>query len=122
MSNDVVDRFGFLHRSRRSRAAFTLLELLIVIAIIILLFSIFIPVVSRARESARRTMCISNLSAIAEAIIHYANDNDGSLPYAAAKGPPGPGHLDGDWIYWESTPPGPNSPINKIGIGGIGPY
>lgn len=46
---------------RKGRKAFTLVELLVVIAIIALLVAILLPVLSRARESARNTVCKNNL-------------------------------------------------------------
>jgi prepilin-type N-terminal cleavage/methylation domain-containing protein len=42
------------------RHGFTLIELLVVIAIIAILAAILFPVFARARESARKTMCMSN--------------------------------------------------------------
>src|SRR5579864_6739269 len=82
MSNNVVDSFGRLQARRRS--GFTLLELLLVIAIIVLLASILLPVVSKARESARRTACMNNLRQISQAVLAYVSDNDGAFPFAAA--------------------------------------
>jgi prepilin-type N-terminal cleavage/methylation domain-containing protein len=62
------------------RAAFTLIELLVVIAIIAVLAGILFPVFSRARESARRTACASNLKQLGLAIQMYASDADGLIP------------------------------------------
>jgi prepilin-type N-terminal cleavage/methylation domain-containing protein/prepilin-type processing-associated H-X9-DG protein len=63
------------------RAAFTLVELLIVIAIIGVLVGLLMPTVSGARESARRTACASNLRQISGCLTVYAADNDRKLPY-----------------------------------------
>ncbi|MCZ7623964.1 MAG: type II secretion system GspH family protein [Candidatus Kuenenia sp.] len=51
----------------RGISGFTLIELLVVIAIIGILVSILLPVLGKARESARRTQCASNLKHIAGA-------------------------------------------------------
>jgi prepilin-type N-terminal cleavage/methylation domain-containing protein/prepilin-type processing-associated H-X9-DG protein len=67
-----------LHISRRS--AFTLIELLTVIAIIGILAAIIIPMVGRVRDSAKSSRCISNLRQITLASSLYANENRGRLP------------------------------------------
>jgi len=61
---------------------FTLIEILVVIAIIVLLAAITFPTFSRARENARRTSCASNLKQIGVGLLQYTQDNDELLPRA----------------------------------------
>lgn len=62
------------------KRAFTLIELLAVMAIIAILAAILLPAMARARDKARQTACISNLKQVNLAIHLYADDNSGSLP------------------------------------------
>ncbi|MFB3883506.1 MAG: prepilin-type N-terminal cleavage/methylation domain-containing protein [Armatimonadota bacterium] len=60
----------------RNRRGFTLIELLVVIAIIGILAAMVFPVFARARESARKAVCLSNVKNIALAINMYLADNN----------------------------------------------
>jgi len=65
---------------RRSAIAFTLIELLVVIAIIAILAAVLLPVFAQARESARKTQCMSNLRQMGLAIQMYLQDADETMP------------------------------------------
>jgi prepilin-type N-terminal cleavage/methylation domain-containing protein/prepilin-type processing-associated H-X9-DG protein len=64
----------------RKRNGFTLVELLVVIGIIALLISILLPSLNRARESAQRVACLSNLRSTMQMMHLYAADNKGQIP------------------------------------------
>ena len=66
----------------RRRHGFTLIELLVVIAIIGILAAMVFPVFARARESARKAVCLSNVKNLALAIQMYLADNNDTLPPA----------------------------------------
>jgi len=68
------------HRS----AAFTLVELLVVIAVIGILASLLLPALSKAHGSGRRTACLNNLRQIGVGMLLYAEDNEGLIPRANA--------------------------------------
>jgi len=63
-----------------TRRAFTLIELMVVIAIIALLVALLVPALSRAKESGRRTACASNIRQLNVAMAIYIGDNEGSFP------------------------------------------
>ena len=85
--------------SKVKRAAFTLVELLVVIGIIGLLIGILLPVLSGIQARGREIKCQSNLRQIGQAIHNYAAENKGSMPFG---------------FYWD-----PGEPVtwNPVGSG-----
>lgn len=67
---------------KTERSAFTLIELLTVIAIIGILAAILIPVVGAVRENARAAKCMSNMRQFGQGIHMYAQENGGRVPPA----------------------------------------
>lgn len=71
------------NRTLQVRRAFTLIEILVVVAIIALLVAILLPSLSQAREQARRGMCANNIRQMNMACIQYAqNDKTGMYMYS----------------------------------------
>lgn len=68
-------------------SGFTIVELLVAISIIVVLAAIAFPVISTAKERARRAVCMNNLRQIGLAILMYAADNGQRTPPQ----PEGPG-------------------------------
>ena len=84
------------------RRAFTLVELLVVVAIIAILLALLLPTLNRAREHSRRIACASNLRQLAHALVLYGNDNGGWFPSSSVsriQAQPGT-YAPSDWIFW----------------------
>ena len=77
----VVSRHIAPHRITHRRAGFTLVEILVVIAIIGILAAILFPVFRNAREAAKRTSCASNLKQLGLAFQQYTKDYGDRYPY-----------------------------------------
>jgi prepilin-type N-terminal cleavage/methylation domain-containing protein/prepilin-type processing-associated H-X9-DG protein len=86
----------------KKNEGFTLIEVLIVIAIISILAAILFPVFARARENARRASCQSNLKQIALGVIQYTQDYDERLP-SIEMGAGTNGGTTSDWILWSDA-------------------
>lgn len=99
------------------RVAFTLIEMLVVIAVIMILAMLLLPSLSRAKESGRVAKCAANLHHLQMAVINYAGGVvDGSLPAAVSSWNQ---NADGtwsrsrgwvDWGNWTSYPT--NGPVS----------
>lgn len=70
-------------RNEKKCNIFTLIELLIVIAIIAILAGMLLPALNAARDKARAIACQSNLSQLGKGFIMYMDDQNGLLPYGA---------------------------------------
>jgi prepilin-type N-terminal cleavage/methylation domain-containing protein len=77
--NKMVTKFG--HRFG-SRSGLTLVESLVVLAIIAILVGLLYPALSAYQDMGRRAQCLNNLRQIGIGLVNYAADNDGMLPPA----------------------------------------
>jgi prepilin-type N-terminal cleavage/methylation domain-containing protein len=83
----------------RRKLAFTLPELLIVLAIITILASVLFPVLSQAKASAYKVTCLSNFKNLQIASLQYVNDwNDRAMPVNHQPSAPANSQNDRTWV------------------------
>ncbi len=70
----------------KNNHAFTLIELLIVISIIIVIMGLVLPVLSMVRGKAKQAVCMSNMGQMFKCFAQYAIENDGYLPLESNSG------------------------------------
>lgn len=93
------------------RHAFTLVELLVVIAIIALLIGLLLPALAKARESARTSTCLSNMKQVGLANAAFMNDNNDVMPIRAKPRNPADPEED-QWAQNSSYTHGGRSPLS----------
>ncbi len=84
MKNKIYSKYpyGMILSGRGFIPYFTMIELLIVIAIIAILAAMLLPALNAARETAKKIQCVSNLKQMITATHMYAQDNQGLIPPA----------------------------------------
>lgn len=82
ISEPLVEAHAF-HRFAKGNRSFTLIEMLVVVAILSILIALFFPVIGRMREAQRGIVCLSNLRQIGVGMSLYMAENDGWTPKPA---------------------------------------
>lgn len=98
--------------SIRGRRAFTLIELLIVVAIVAVLIAIIVPAISRAREQARIVKCLVQQRSLVQAVSMFADQHNGYGQLMVVGGTRLPIHRQ----RYAYEPPGRMFPSNGAGL------
>jgi len=100
-------------------AAFTLVELLVVIGIIAVLISILLPTLQKAREAGNRTQCLSNLKSVYTLLRVYEANYKGSVPMGVGAATGGQMFESNNYFLARqaTTNPHPGTNIRYVGLG-----
>src|SRR5215831_8501381 len=85
----------------RSRSGFTLVELLVVMAIIAILMALMMPSISRAKAKANAISCLSNMRQLILAATMYANEHDDEFPARRSPTNAWPHKLKPYFVNWQ---------------------
>ena len=78
-------------------AGFTLVEVLVVIAIIAVLAALLLPVASRVMEKSRRAKCATHLQSLTKGVLLYMGEHGGKIPYVSYQAPGAMGYGQIPW-------------------------
>ncbi|HWN96859.1 MAG TPA: prepilin-type N-terminal cleavage/methylation domain-containing protein [Methylomirabilota bacterium] len=84
----------------KSHRAFTLVEMLVVIAIIAILAAMLLPALSKSKGKAQRISCVSNIKQTGLAILLWAHDHEGKYPWLVKTADGGSYSLDKAWQHF----------------------
>ena len=106
---------------RNMLKAFTIIELLVVVAIIAIFAAVLFPVFAKAREKARQATCAGNLRQLGMAFQQYTLDYDERLPstYCCSQGI---NDKRGGWVAYNSFPANDPGGRFDVKVGNLYPY